>query len=198
MPPAETGPAAQGSRFATVLSAVSCVVGAAAVLGLVVLGTQVSRLHDRLAGAATRTELARLARRVGDAEKRATALANAARARSITAEQRTAIVRSLSGFPGEKVEVEVFNTSYETAAFAEQVGSTLSAAGLAAHVSPVIGTFAPWQGLTIAVKDASKAPAVAGRIASAFRAAGVPMAVVVDEDLDSGACVIRVGERPAL
>jgi hypothetical protein len=212
MAPSENASTLRGYRPATVLGVVGCVLALGAVVGIVVLSLRIRLLHDEFASYRTqadqritrqaanaeaeRAELAQLALRLGDTEKQAKMATSALRSRSITAEQRAAIVGSLRGVKGESVEVDAQNTDYEITAFAEEVSATLRAAGVVARTTLEMGISS--QGLSMVVKDAKRVPATAGRIQHAFQAAGLPMKVVADESLPPTAFLIRVGSKPDL
>lgn len=211
MQPPDVPPTSKRFTLADALKMASWLLALAAICATFVMTARMIRLEKEFAAyqrhaderivkanaaaEAAKTETARMTVRLGEVERQAALLLGAARPRSISKTQQTAIIPLLRRFAGQTVNVHALDVSYETSDFAEQVAATLRAAGIESETGIELGM--PGQGLAVRVRDSASVPALAAAIRSAFRFAGIPMDLVADPSVSAGTCEVVVGAKAA-
>lgn len=140
-------------------------------------------------------DLAKQQEKTAKAELEVATLKVAIQPRRLTPEQRTALVKLLSGEPKGMIAVRYPAADFEATAFAHQIIGALQEAGWnLGSVTGMVGSDPV--GLGIVVRSVATVPPYVGRLQRAFFSIGIPMGGVEEPRLEEGGVQLVIGHKP--
>ncbi len=118
------------------------------------------------------------------------------RPRTISPQQRAAILSALRQHKGEAVQVQIFAQENEALSFANQLNAALQDAGLTVNSTMMMGGTGTGLGFTLHAENDQ--PPLAFAIANAFRVSGIQYGVQFRPETPEHTFIIFVGSKPKI